>query len=1531
MGLITLGQTLTGKVGVAFSQTPAFTGTISSWALESGSGLPSGLALNGASGLISGTPTTKGSSNAVFSTPLARFIAIDGNIALREDGTVFTWASGAWGDSIIPPELSSVTAISSGWEAGYAGAPAGVHFLALKSNGTVVAWGRNTYGQASVPAGLLSVTAVAAGAEHSLALKSNGTVVAWGRNNAGQVSVPSGLSGVIAVSAAANASYALKSDGTVVGWGGHGAGVVLSNDGVALSNIVKINAGFSHLLAIKTDGTVVASGYDDYGQSSVPVGLSNVIEVYGNRTTSFAIKSDGTVVYWGRDGGGGMSSGVVTLSSGGVLSGIVAMGCNLGAVVALDSDGFISSGHDTGPAGAIRFGQIENFFPYTTTASIAFTITEGVPIITAGQTASGTVGTAFTKTFSLTDSTNRPVTSWGATGLPDWATLNTITGAITGTPQDSGSATITLTATGPGGTDTETATIVTKIGFAGDFDFAGSASASASLNLSQFFTASFLLGWDLEAGVGGVGILGSENFPADFYKECIMQANLQFSASLQLVLPSVSFSAYGQLSPGSMGLVKEYPLAPYFTGRGSLQVRVDGYSGILSFPSSAVNANYIYSLYNGVLTRYVRSTGLLDATFVPLYGVKDFSIGSQDSNMGLIVLREDGTVSALGSAYQVPIGLSDVVSIAAGRTHALAAKANGTVVQWGSPAPTLPLALAGVKSVCAGNGYSIALKSNGTVVQWGGTGGSGAASVTDVVAIATRTVNSSSSNSFALRSDGSVKAWPSSTAWSAVLPASDIIGIAAGSDYLVALKADGSAVAFRQISTAVRSWDLIPKGYNHSFVSVREGCLTRSDGSQFLVYGSAAINIPVDLKVPLVVGDTRPSRVYTGASFDLSEAAEVRFGPAVPWDATAEAVSPNGLAAEKNVGQYALRTNDYSYSIEDAVLTITPGVPYIVPGQVLRAAGGVAFGKTLVAADTANRPVSEWSAEGLPDWAVLNASTGRISGTPTGLDGEVYSVIITATGDGGASSETVQVRLDPVLSGEFVAIANLEILVGALLPMSGEFSQFAALDVVVGGADSIFANFVTVVELEAGGSWNLYRDFEAAWQGVLSMDGKFIARDLQRFAWGEFDLAKDFRGEIYLNCYTTSHGRMAPASPVKVGVKLFNNRADSETYREIEGADERPFDLELQAVGGVLNGVVPVTQSRVRAVYNLWATQAPPPEAQVHLSVYLKRQGSGCAAKLEEVADSGWPAGNAREVKYAEWDLCGDLPPRCQPAASGWSPATNAAPYPFMFLQTNASAPGCLPASRLERGNGIDSEDISFARGEIEQEIVIDESHCVTPWSPDPVTICYGAVFTQSTCDCCSEEAGCKTVIRSAVGAKPLVWSEWTPSAATYCPSVSVKQSRYELNGCAEDQSRTVPGTQAGGAWGPWGPLATSVCQGVSFQQSRVDASGCSAPQTQSATGTKQPSWGAWLPLPSDVCSGETFQQTRQDQNGCLAPQTQSATGTKACQCSNSVSDETVYCKGSRFTCCGNGYVHTKRGCVYIGPAGYCGDPANQK
>ena len=69
-----------------------------------------------------------------------------------------------------------------------------------------------------------------------------------------------------------------------------------------------------------------------------------------------------------------------------------------------------------------------------------------------------------------------------------------------------------------------------------------------------------------------------------------------------------------------------------------------------------------------------------------------------------------------------PVGLTNVVSIAAGAYHSLAVKSDGTVVAWGwdlGGQSTPPDGLTGVIKVAGGYAFSMALKSDGTIVTWG--------------------------------------------------------------------------------------------------------------------------------------------------------------------------------------------------------------------------------------------------------------------------------------------------------------------------------------------------------------------------------------------------------------------------------------------------------------------------------------------------------------------------------------------------------------------------------------------------------------------------------------------------------------------------------------------------------------------------------------------------------------------------------------------------------------------------------------------
>ena len=146
----------------------------------------------------------KTSSTPVQVSSLTDVVAIAAgygdSIALKSDGTVWTWGDNSYGG------------LGTGSSAGYSDTPvevtasatsyrspaAGDHCLAVESSGTVWAWGATaTASSATAPpptnqprsrsAASPTRSAVAAARGHSLALTSSGTVYAWGYNGDGQL------------------------------------------------------------------------------------------------------------------------------------------------------------------------------------------------------------------------------------------------------------------------------------------------------------------------------------------------------------------------------------------------------------------------------------------------------------------------------------------------------------------------------------------------------------------------------------------------------------------------------------------------------------------------------------------------------------------------------------------------------------------------------------------------------------------------------------------------------------------------------------------------------------------------------------------------------------------------------------------------------------------------------------------------------------------------------------------------------------------------------------------------------------------------------------------------------------------------------------------------------------------------------------------------------------------------------------------------------------------------------------------------
>ncbi len=172
-----------------------------------------------------------------------------------------------------------------------------------------------------------------------------------------------------------------------------------------------------------------------------------------------------------------------------------------------------------------------------------------------------------------------------------------------------------------------------------------------------------------------------------------------------------------------------------------------------------------------------------------------------DSSWGMGV-RPDNTVTVWGSTdtyglSAIPAGLSDVVSVGAGLNFAMALKADGTLVKWGTLNPVpIPAGLADVVDISASGVLALALKRDGTVVAISAPEaeqGHVPEGLQDVVAVSAGTMHG-----LALKADGTVVAWGQNVFGVRDVPAglTEVVTIALTSNSGLALRADGTATVW---------------------------------------------------------------------------------------------------------------------------------------------------------------------------------------------------------------------------------------------------------------------------------------------------------------------------------------------------------------------------------------------------------------------------------------------------------------------------------------------------------------------------------------------------------------------------------------------------------------------------------------------------------------------------------------------------------------------------------------------------------------
>lgn len=754
-------------------------------------------------------------------------------------GFVDGWGAGA---DARPSGLTNILAVSaSPWDSG-------AHSLALRAAGTVVAWGNNFYGQCNVPSNVTDVVAVAAGGRHSLALKTDGTVIVWGNNSFGQVTnAPTGLTNVLDVKAGLWHSLVLKADRTVAVWGD------LFNRSNAvpagLSNVIAIAAGPRHCLALKHDHTVVGWGFDlvvrgYYRMTNVPPYLFYLGTNAPAQTNNVVWLDAGSATPTNLPPGVSVFGNFLPTNALACLTNLVAISAGFDHNQALRADG-----------GLVLWGR--------TNAPV---VLESPPLTNAAV-----IGAGWHQAVAVDADTR--LASWGQGGGP--LGMDSVVGLSVGALH---TLVVRTNNDSPVIRSLKPRRINRPVGT--QTNVAVTATASTSLNYQ----------WQRESTNGWVDLTGETSSTLQFanltrtdngaYRVRVSTAtgtNTSWPLTVETIYPPVIIGE----TPDPNVVIRAAQGAQTNVGvcvnsEGSQNVRYQWFKdggpspfGALQLPMSlcstlsialrglgdegaywTVASNEAGSVTSRVWQVRVKA---IQGEAVVWGGTNYGQLATDRTETNLIAiaaggshtlgLRENGTVIAWGATNYgqttVPAGLTNVTAIAAGGWHSLAVS-NGAVVAWGDNADgqtDVPEDLTNVVAVAAGGQHSLALRRDGSVVGWGYDShgqASGFAALTNVAGI-----SAGAYHSLALLRDGTVRVCGHHADTMLAPPAglSNVVALAAGSQHNLTLKADGTVAAW--------GWNLagetvVPEGLNN-VIGITAGDLCslalKNDG-RVVVWGS---------------------------------------------------------------------------------------------------------------------------------------------------------------------------------------------------------------------------------------------------------------------------------------------------------------------------------------------------------------------------------------------------------------------------------------------------------------------------------------------------------------------------------------------------------------------------------------------------------------------------------------------------------------------------------------------------------------------
>ena len=498
------------------------------------------------------------------------------------------------------------------------------------------------------------------------------------------------------------------------------------------------------------------------------------------------------------------------------------------------------------------------------------------------------------------------------------------------------------------------------------------------------------------------------------------------TTSRTITIANVPF-AVTRITPaaGSIGI----PLTSTITATFSEPVDLDTisastlqFSQRLSVTAIAAGGNHTIALQEGGT---VAGWGWGDNIPMGLTGVTGIATGEGTT----LVLKDDGTVATWGSysngytceyysgawgqqytdcyvAYisaAAPAGLVGVRAIAANWSHMVALKLDGTVVAWGNDLygkTKVPADLTGVIAIAAGGEHTVALKMDGSVVAWGDNTYGQAPVPTNLLAV--KGIAAGLHYTVALKEDGTVAAWGEisngytcnksycSDVYNPVTVPDGLSGvtaIAAGPNHIIALKEDGTVVAWgdnRSGQTTVPK-DLagvkaIAAGSSHSVALKQDGTVTIWGDN---LYGQKSV--PENINSVLVNGSV---------SYD----AETRIAMLTP-------LSSLFIGATYSMTIFNVGNLDHTALVIPKSWSFTTlAAPGISGNPSVNAQQGLSYTFSPKATNAAGFIITINGSSTLPKWMSFDSATGALGGTPGNGDAGIYrNIVITAVNSSGSA------------------------------------------------------------------------------------------------------------------------------------------------------------------------------------------------------------------------------------------------------------------------------------------------------------------------------------------------------------------------------------------------------------------------------------------------------------------------------------------------------------------------------------------------